>query len=607
MRSKSALALKITLSLFLSIGILSGCASPQRLAATGSSNQILEYLAKPNSDINSVDAVGSTMLHLSTGAQRTDIVKLLLDKSANPNLINKYGHTPLSYAARNGNTDIATLLLTHGANAGLALPINGSALMVAVAENQEKMVDLLLQYKPNLDLPNINAETALMLAVGANQEKIVDLLLQHKPDLNSQNGNGATALIIAIASKKILNRNKNTAEKLINAGADLNKKYRNDESTALFIAIDLEINDVAELLIEKNADPNIPNNSKLYPLHIATQKINAKLVQKLVDKKANLNVKSNFNTTALMYAAMKSSLDISKILVSAGADINAVDDQGATALSYASKEGYTDLVKYLLDKKADPNIGSAENKPLALAKKLNRYEIISILEKSLGIKNLSPNESVGRQGYINDGLKLSATGSGVRVSSTGVVVTNAHVTEGCRDIRVNNTSTPLLATDSVNDLAIIKGTAGANVAIRNANTVRVGETVVVVGFPLSGFLGTGIQANTGDVSALSGISNDSRLFQISAPVNPGNSGGPLFDNRGNLIGIVKSKLSATKMLKATGDIPQNINFAIKSNVLTSFLNVHGVNYKSNSNDRVRNVADIVDSARDTAVAIECWN
>jgi ankyrin repeat protein len=557
----------------LMLGMLSGCSTPQGYASLGNIQEVEKYLYTPTANINSVNAAGDTMLHTATWRQKRDVVKLLLAKGANPNLISNNGSTPLGLAVGNDDEELVEMLINGGADVSQHLPKVGSALVLAVANNKEKMVDL---------------------------------LLRKNPDLNIKNEKRATALTLAIAHVDVAKRNKAIAKKLIAAGADVNLRDENGR-TALLLAFEFENYEIANLLLEKNADVNVSNANRQTPLHFATWQENLALVKKLVGQKANVNSRDEKNSTPLIYAAMRSRLDISEVLIAGGANLNLLSDAGATALSYAAKEGYTSLVNFLLKSGADPNLGQQGNKPLELARKFNRTETILALEKSLGIQSIQPSEGNNSRAPIDGSLKLSATGTGFRVSTNGVIVTNAHVVEGCRDIRINNMPNPLIAIDAVNDLAIIKGVAGHAVTVRGANSVKVGESVVVVGFPLSRLLGSGIQANTGDVSALSGVSNDSRVFQISAPVNSGNSGGPLFDNRGNLIGVVQSKLSAAKMLKAIGDIPQNVNFAIKSNVLTSFLNVHGVSYKSNQSDKQRSVVDVVESAREATYLIECWN
>jgi serine protease Do len=78
------------------------------------------------------------------------------------------------------------------------------------------------------------------------------------------------------------------------------------------------------------------------------------------------------------------------------------------------------------------------------------------------------------------------------------------------------------------------------------------------------------------VSSLTGIGDDISRIQISTPVQPGNSGGPLLDRFGNAVGVVVSKLNAARVMQATSDIPQNVNFAIKASVAISFLEANNV-------------------------------
>ena len=104
------------------------------------------------------------------------------------------------------------------------------------------------------------------------------------------------------------------------------------------------------------------------------------------------------------------------------------------------------------------------------------------------------------------------------------------------------------------------------------------ETVAAYGYPLPGLLASGGNLTTGNITALSGIGDDSRLLQISVPVQPGNSGGPLLDSGGNVVGVVEGKINAIKIAAASGDIPQNVNFAIKASVIATFLDSNGVRY-----------------------------
>ena len=199
----------------------------------------------------------------------------------------------------------------------------------------------------------------------------------------------------------------------------------------------------------------------------------------------------------------------------------------------------------------------------------------------------------------------SSTGSGFFVAR-GRVVTNQHVTEECQRLRVAGRGVGrLLASDTRNDLALIELQGGAaDTATIRVGRVKVGESATVVGFPLSGLL-SGVNVTTGNVSSLSGIRGDIRMLQITAPVQAGNSGGPLLGANGNVIGRVGSKLNALKVAQATGDVPQNVNFAINANVLSSFLDANGVDYKAASSGSTLSTQEIARRAQAFTVLVEC--
>ncbi len=204
------------------------------------------------------------------------------------------------------------------------------------------------------------------------------------------------------------------------------------------------------------------------------------------------------------------------------------------------------------------------------------------------------------------GSQADATGSAFRVG-VGHLVTNRHVVEGCARIRVDGQlAGQVVAQDERNDLALIKsaGSTGLAASIRSGRT-RLGETVTAAGFPLQGLL-TGLSTTNGNVSRMSGLGGDTRMIQISAPVQPGNSGGPLIDANGAVIGVVVSKLDALKVAKVTGDIPQNVNFALNANVLRSFLDANNVDYRDATAGPALSPADIASRAKSFTVLVECW-
>jgi hypothetical protein len=111
---------------------------------------------------------------------------------------------------------------------------------------------------------------------------------------------------------------------------------------------------------------------------------------------------------------------------------------------------------------------------------------------------------------------------------------------------------------------------------------------------------------TGGVSALAGLNDDFRFLQITAPVQPGNSGGPLLDMSGNVVGIVTSTLDALRLARATGDIPQNINFALNASVARILMDAVGVQYSTAASAQTLSAADVGDAAKSYTVLIECW-
>ncbi|MEY3286058.1 MAG: hypothetical protein RL500_788 [Pseudomonadota bacterium] len=177
-----------------------------------------------------------------------------------------------------------------------------------------------------------------------------------------------------------------------------------------------------------------------------------------------------------------------------------------------------------------------------------------------------------------------SSGSGFFISRNGVVLTNSHVIQSCGAIKLKSNGVEadatVLARDESNDLAILRAQATESVPflIFRSASPRLAEPVAALGFPLPGVLSPTVGASIGAVSALSGIRGDARFLQISAPIQPGNSGGPLIDSRGSVVGVIVGKLNALRIASATGDIPQNVNFAIGLRTAQTFLEANGIAY-----------------------------
>lgn len=207
----------------------------------------------------------------------------------------------------------------------------------------------------------------------------------------------------------------------------------------------------------------------------------------------------------------------------------------------------------------------------------------------------------------------SGTGTGFVVSSSGHVVTNHHVINGCSEITGNLSGEApvklrLVSGDETNDLALLQAPSPfKDVAKIRQNPIPVGNGVVAIGYPYHGLLTSDFTVTTGIVSSLSGILNDTRFLQISAAVQPGNSGGPLFDLGGGVVGVVAAKLDAVTVARATGSIPENINFAIKTGALRDFLDNSAVQYQTAEwhDASKRETSEIAKDARGFTLLIVC--
>lgn len=235
------------------------------------------------------------------------------------------------------------------------------------------------------------------------------------------------------------------------------------------------------------------------------------------------------------------------------------------------------------------------------------YRAANVLGVAVASRGPAPPDAGAKSG----GTSVSQ-GTGFFINGEGAAITNAHVVKDCGSVRAlvpggEIAAASVVASDRENDLALVK------VSVRNKShaqfrvgwPVRQGEPIVVYGFPLAGALASTGNLTTGIVSALAGLGDDTSKLQISAPVQPGNSGGPVLDQNGGVIGVVVSKLNAIKAASITGDIPQNVNFAIKTGVATAFLEANGAGFSTTQVRKALPTEDIGDEAKAFTFIIEC--
>ncbi len=203
------------------------------------------------------------------------------------------------------------------------------------------------------------------------------------------------------------------------------------------------------------------------------------------------------------------------------------------------------------------------------------------------------------------------TGTGFFVTSDGDLVTNAHVVEKCEKVLVKTDDGSIVearrtAMDAANDLALLKITKSPTKPANLRFGIRLGESIAAFGFPHSDILSTSGNFTLGNVTATNGIGDDSRYLQISAPVQSGNSGGPLLDQNGNLVGVVSSKLNALKVAVQDGDLPQNVNFAIKAAILATFLDSNRITFQTAAAaTKPLEPADLADLAKSISGFVVC--
>jgi S1-C subfamily serine protease len=186
-------------------------------------------------------------------------------------------------------------------------------------------------------------------------------------------------------------------------------------------------------------------------------------------------------------------------------------------------------------------------------------------------------------------------GSAFFVSASGHIITNNHVVEDtsitdisskCDTVNVflknQKYEAQIISQDSQNDLALLK--IKDELIIKNFATFRsngpiLGEKITALGFPFGKSISSQIKLTSGNVSSLSGLGDEFTRMQIDAALQPGNSGGPIYDKSGNVIGVAVAKASIFFFLEAFGTLPENMNFGIKSSVVKTFLESNSVNFK----------------------------
>lgn len=200
----------------------------------------------------------------------------------------------------------------------------------------------------------------------------------------------------------------------------------------------------------------------------------------------------------------------------------------------------------------------------------------------------------------------ASTGTGFRISDR-IVVTNNHVVQNCAKISADGAPATLVESSATFDLAILSVESSpppTSWLPLSSDSPRLNSDVIAAGYPLYGLLG-GMNVTRGTISRLRGLGGDDTNMQISAPIQNGNSGGPVADRFGRVVGVVVSKINNDALKEVAGLTAENVNFAIRGDVLKLMLDRYGVSYESREAGTVPSPEELADQVTAATLLIEC--
>jgi len=214
------------------------------------------------------------------------------------------------------------------------------------------------------------------------------------------------------------------------------------------------------------------------------------------------------------------------------------------------------------------------------------------------------------QNPVDNQVYSAASGSGFAVTSDGYVITNYHVIKGCTDVYIHDKGESILSTiitfDPNNDIALLKGDfKPKSFYPLSRESTKLLTEVYVAGHPFGRDISTSVKVTRGIVSSLSGVANNFSNLQIDASLQPGNSGGPIMNDKGNVIGVAVAKLNLDKIVEDYGVVPENVNFGVKANVVINIMESENITPpKPNLNSLA--MSDLSEMITDGTYYLSCW-
>ena len=224
---------------------------------------------------------------------------------------------------------------------------------------------------------------------------------------------------------------------------------------------------------------------------------------------------------------------------------------------------------------------------------------IDIAEKP---KKVEPKNKKPKISPDDNKIVAASSGTGFYVSNTGHIISNHHVVEGCNTVKLTfkgkEVSADVLAVDKMNDLAILKADITPSkvysVATEDASLL---EDIIIAGYPLGKKVSAAIKTSKGSITALAGYGDNYSEYQTDAALNQGNSGGPIMNQKGNVVGVAVANYG-----KQSG--VESFNFGIKSSTLKTFANANGLKFLPPNNRDLSN-KDLGQLITEATIYLEC--
>src|SRR5437588_606157 len=233
----------------------------------------------------------------------------------------------------------------------------------------------------------------------------------------------------------------------------------------------------------------------------------------------------------------------------------------------------------------------------------------SFMYEPTGSKYPSQGEAAVKIEKLIDREHPAVSGTGFFLNRSGQILTAAHVVHDCASVDVHYGKDSVAATTTANsallDLAVLETHANSEHFLRLRDHAELAESVINVGFPLQTLMTDTPTVTRGTLSSRVGLSGSVGQFQFSAPIQPGASGGPVVDVRGNVLGVAVGTLNASELLKS-GVLPQNVNFALESRYVEKFLQQHSVLFTEGSADAHAPGEVSIDEVLPAVVSIKCY-